>query len=121
MSKPDGAETCGAMLIRGGTVIDGSGAPGHTADVRIRGGFIEEIGEALAPRPAEALFAAAGCLVTPGFIDHHTHYDGTVFWADDLDPSAGYGITTVIMGNCGFGIAPLSSPGAHGDAVDIMS
>ena len=95
-----------AMLIRGGTVVDGTGAPPFAADVRIADGMITEVGPGLAPR-GERVFDASGCQVTPGFIESHTHYDGTMWWQPDLDPLPGYGATTMILGNCGFSPAPL--------------
>ncbi|HQR03848.1 MAG: amidohydrolase family protein [Proteobacteria bacterium] len=95
-------------LIRGGTVVDGTGAPAFTADVRIADGRITEIGASLASRDGERVVDARGCCVTPGFIESHTHYDGTVWWQPDMDPVPGYGVTTVVMGNCGFAAAPLS-------------
>jgi N-acyl-D-aspartate/D-glutamate deacylase len=113
--------SAGGLLLKGGVVVDGSGASRFESDVRVWDGLIVEVGADLVQRPDERLFDATGCLVTPGFIDHHTHYDGTIFWASDLDPSAGYGVTTVIMGNCGFGLAPLAAPEAHRDAIDIIS
>jgi len=94
------------MLIRNGTVVDGTGAPAYKADVRVRDGAIVEIGAGLAPS-GERVFDAQGCYVTPGFIESHTHYDGTMWWQNDLDPLPGYGATTLIMGNCGFSPAPL--------------
>ncbi len=95
-----------AMLIKGGTVVDGTGAPAFKADVRVKDGVIAEVGADLAPR-GERVFDAEGCYVTPGFIESHTHYDGTMWWQPDLDPLPGYGATTLIMGNCGFSAAPL--------------
>ena len=94
------------MLIKGGTVVDGTGAPPFAADVRIADGMITEVGPGLAAK-GERVFDAAGCQVTPGFIESHTHYDGTMWWQPDLDPLPGYGATTMIMGNCGFSPAPL--------------
>ena len=94
------------ILITNGTVVDGTGAPAYSADVRIKGGVIAEIGKNLAPQ-GERVFDAKGCHVTPGFIESHTHYDGTMWWQNDLDPLPGYGATTMIMGNCGFSPAPL--------------
>ena len=91
------------IVIRGGTVFDGSGAPGRTADVAIGDGVIREIGANL--RGTREL-DASGCAVTPGFIDIHTHYDAQVFWDPALRPSSYHGITTVVAGNCGFTIAP---------------
>lgn len=94
------------MLIRNGTVVDGTGAPAFKADVRLRDGAIVEVAPDLAPQ-GERVFDATGCYVTPGFIESHTHYDGTMWWQPDLDPLPGYGATTMIMGNCGFSPAPL--------------
>lgn len=94
------------ILIRNGTVVDGTGAPAFKADVRVRDGIIAEVGADLAPQ-GERLFDASGCHVTPGFIESHTHYDGTMWWQPDLDPLPGYGSTTMILGNCGFSPAPL--------------
>ncbi len=91
------------LVIRGGTVIDGSGAPGRAADVAISGGLITEIGQDLR---GEQELDASGCAVTPGFIDIHTHYDAQVFWDPALRPSSYHGVTTVVAGNCGFAIAP---------------
>jgi N-acyl-D-aspartate/D-glutamate deacylase len=91
------------LVVRGGTVIDGSGAPGRAADVAISGGLITEIGQDLR---GEQELDASGCAVTPGFIDIHTHYDAQVFWDPALRPSSYHGVTTVVAGNCGFAIAP---------------
>lgn len=91
------------IVIRGGTVYDGGGAPGRVADVAVEGGVIREIGPNL--RGAREL-DAAGCAVAPGFIDVHTHYDAQVFWDPALRPSSSHGVTTVVAGNCGFAIAP---------------
>ncbi|MEY3986271.1 MAG: hypothetical protein RLZ59_1716 [Pseudomonadota bacterium] len=94
------------LLIKNGTVVDGTGAPAFAADVRVKNGTIAEIGQNLSPA-GERVFDASGCYVTPGFIESHTHYDGTMWWQPDLDPLPGYGATTMIMGNCGFSPAPL--------------
>jgi N-acyl-D-amino-acid deacylase len=94
------------MLIRNGTVVDGTGAPGFGADVRIRDGVIAEVGQRLAAQ-GEREFDASGCIVSPGFIESHTHYDASMWWQPDLDPLPGYGATTMILGNCGFTMAPL--------------
>jgi len=91
------------IVIRGGTVVDGSGAPGRAADVAIAGGTITEIGPNLR---GERELDASGCVVAPGFIDIHTHYDAQVFWDPALRPSSYHGVTTVVAGNCGFAIAP---------------
>jgi len=91
------------VVIRGGTVLDGSGAPGRVADVAITDGAIREIGPNLR---GEHELDASGCAVAPGFIDIHTHYDAQVFWDPALRPSSYHGVTTVVAGNCGFTIAP---------------
>lgn len=93
----------GEIAIRGGTVIDGTGAPGREADVLIRDGRIVEIGSGLT---ASEELDASGSIVAPGFIDIHTHYDAQVFWDPALSPSCFHGVTTVVVGNCGFSIAP---------------
>jgi N-acyl-D-amino-acid deacylase len=90
-------------IVRGGTVVDGSGAPGYAADIAIAGGMIMEIGHNLR---GERELDASGCIVAPGFIDIHTHYDAQVFWDPALRPSSCHGVTTVVAGNCGFAIAP---------------
>ncbi|OCC25687.1 amidohydrolase [Croceicoccus estronivorus] len=95
------------ILIKNGTVVDGTGAKAFAADVRIDGDRIVEVAPGLEAR-GERVFDAEGCLVTPGFIESHTHYDGTMWWQPDLDPLPGYGTTTVILGNCGFSPAPVS-------------
>lgn len=93
-------------VIRGGTVIDGSGRERETADVALDDGLITEIGR-VAGRGREEI-DAAGLLVTPGFVDVHTHYDGQVTWDPLLEPSFWHGVTTVVMGNCGVGFAPVA-------------
>src|SRR5438045_1941788 len=91
------------IVIRGGTVFDGSGAPGRVADVAIADGVITEIGPNLR---GERALDASGCVVAPGFIDVHTHYDAQVFWDPMFSSSCYHGVTTVIAGNCGFTLAP---------------
>lgn len=92
-------------IIRGGSVVDGTGAEKRTADVAIKDGKIAEIGQVTGP--ARDTIDADGALVTPGFIDVHTHYDGQFLWDDLLDPSFSNGVTTAIGGNCGVGFAPV--------------
>ncbi|MFO0691868.1 MAG: amidohydrolase family protein [Myxococcota bacterium] len=109
-------------LIRHGTVVDGTGAPAFEADVRIRDGAIVEVARGLAPAPGERVHDARGCFVAPGFIESHTHFDGTMWWQPDLDPLPGYGVTTIVNGNCGFALAPLpDDPAARAEVVKIFS
>jgi len=94
------------LVVRGGTVVDGTGAAARTADVAIRDGVVVEVGrvEGSAAREIDA----DGALVTPGFVDIHTHYDGQATWDEQLTPSCWHGVTTVVMGNCGVGFAPAA-------------
>jgi len=105
------------VIIRGGTVVDGTGAPAATADVAVEQGRIVEVGRVSAP--AREVVDADGCLVTPGFVDVHTHYDGQVTWDTDLEPSATNGVTTLVMGNCGVGFAPVR-PGDEQVLIELM-
>ena len=95
------------LIIKGGTVIDGSGSPGVKADVAVTEGKISEIG-IIDPNQAEVIVDAENMIVCPGFIDPHTHYDAQLFWDPHATPSSLHGITSVVMGNCGFSIAPIS-------------
>ena len=92
------------LVIRGGTIVDGSGAPRFAGDVAINDGWIVKVGNVAGSGREE--IDAAGLLVTPGFVDIHTHYDGQSIWSDRLNPSSDHGVTTVVMGNCGIGFAP---------------
>lgn len=93
------------MLIRGGTLVDGSGASRRRADIGIVGDRIAEIGTGLGG--AKRVIDADGAIVTPGWVDVHTHYDGQVTWDPYLSPSTDHGVTSVVMGNCGVGFAPV--------------
>src|SRR4051812_11151130 len=92
------------LVIRGGLVFDGSGAEGFEADVAIEAGRIVAVGRA--PGKGAEEIDAKGQIVTPGFVDIHTHYDGQVTWESRTAPSAAHGVTTAVMGNCGVGFAP---------------
>src|ERR1700759_2006067 len=97
MDRPD-------LVIRGGTIVDGTGAEPFEADIAISSGKISEIGKVSASGREEV--DARGNLVTPGFVDIHTHYDGQAIWSDHLSPSSSHGVTSVVLGNCGVGFAP---------------
>jgi N-acyl-D-aspartate/D-glutamate deacylase len=105
------------LVIRGGTVIDGTGAPGRTADVAVDKGVITAVGGEVGAGVRE--IDAAGLLVTPGWVDIHTHYDGQVTWDPYLSPSCWHGVTTVVMGNCGVGFAP-ARPDKHDWLIALM-
>jgi N-acyl-D-aspartate/D-glutamate deacylase len=105
------------LVIRKGSVVDGSGAAAFTADVAISEGVIAEIGRDLGPARRE--IDADGAIVTPGFIDIHTHYDGQFVWDDALEPSFSNGVTTAIAGNCGVGFAPVRAEFRH-KLVELM-
>src|SRR5262245_10651011 len=92
------------LVIRGGTVVDGTGAPAREADVAVKDGRIAAVGKVSGSGAEE--IDARGQLVTPGFVDIHTHYDGQATWDERLQPSSWHGVTTVVMGNCGVGFAP---------------
>ena len=104
------------VVIRGGTVVDGTGAPARTADVAIDGGMISEVGRC---GPGRREVDAHGLLVTPGFVDIHTHYDAQATWDPYLTPSSWHGVTTVVMGSCGVGFAP-AAPDRHGWLIGLM-
>jgi N-acyl-D-aspartate/D-glutamate deacylase len=95
------------LVIKGGTVVDGTGAPARTADVAITDGVITDVGHV--GSAARQTIDADGALVTPGFVDIHTHYDGQITWDPLLTPSCWHGVTTVVMGNCGVGFAPVEA------------
>ena len=100
----------GDTVLRGGTLVDGSGEPWRRADVAVRDGKIVAIGDSLS---GTIELDASGQVVAPGFIDIHTHYDAQVFWDPFLSPSSSHGVTTVVAGNCGFSIAPTRSEGVE--------
>jgi N-acyl-D-aspartate/D-glutamate deacylase len=105
------------LVIRGGTLADGTGNDLYEADVAIKDGRIAEVGKVAAKGREE--IDARGKLVTPGFVDVHTHYDGQVTWSHDITPSSQNGVTTAIMGNCGVGFAPCR-PADHQRLIQLM-
>ena len=105
------------LIIRGGTVVDGTGAAPYEADIGVRGGRIVFVGQA-GGRATED-FDARDLFVTPGFVDIHTHYDGQAIWSTQLWPSSLHGVTTVLAGNCGVGFAPCRA-GDHDLLLEVM-
>lgn len=105
------------LLLEGGTVIDGTGAAPRTADVGIREGRIVEVGRIT--EAAHERVQASGAWITPGFIDLHTHYDGQASWDETFSPSILHGVTTLMMGNCGVGFAPVR-PDEHRRLISLM-
>jgi len=105
------------LVIRGGTIVDGSGAESFTGDVAVKDGLIAGVGtiEGSAAREIDA----SGKVVAPGFVDIHTHYDGQATWDQEMAPSSWHGVTTVVMGNCGVGFAP-AKPDRHEWLISLM-
>ena len=106
------------LKIEGGTIVDGTGADRYRGDIGIRDGAIVAIGPKV-EGDARRTIDATGRIVTPGFVDIHTHYDGQVTWDDLLEPSSGHGVTTIVMGNCGVGFAPVE-PGKEEWLIQLM-
>ena len=105
------------LVIRGGTLVDGTGEPARDADVAVEAGRIAAVGRGLGPAREE--IDARAKLVTPGFVDVHTHYDGQATWDALLSPSCWHGVTTLVMGNCGVGFAPVR-PGQQDFLIGLM-
>ncbi|SPM38881.1 N-acyl-D-aspartate/D-glutamate deacylase [Mycobacterium numidiamassiliense] len=107
------------LIIRNGTIVDGQGGEPYVGDVAVSDGVIAAVG-AVNGATAEREIDAGGLLVTPGFVDLHTHYDGQAIWSERLTPSSAHGVTTVVMGNCGVGFAPCRQED-HDVLVDVMA
>ena len=105
------------LIIRGGTIVDGTGGKPYVGDVAIDGDRIVEVGKVSGPARRE--IDATGMIVTPGWVDIHTHYDGQATWDPVMAPSSWHGVTTAIMGNCGVGFAPVR-PDAHDFLIELM-
>ena len=105
------------LVIRKGTVIDGTGAAPREADVAVRDGRIAAVGKVTGAAREE--IDAKGRIVTPGFVDIHTHYDGQAAWDSHMAPSSWHGVTTAVMGNCGVGFAPCK-PADREKLVELM-
>ncbi|OBK00654.1 amidohydrolase family protein [Mycobacterium sp. 1245852.3] len=107
------------LIIRNGTIVDGLGGEPYVGDVAVRDGVIAAVGDVNGEAAAREI-DATGLLVTPGFVDLHTHYDGQSIWSERLTPSSAHGVTTVVMGNCGVGFAPCRQED-HDVLVDVMA
>ncbi len=108
-----------SLIIRNGLVADGRGSPLVKADIAVTGAKIARVGDVQAGATADREIDAKGMLVTPGFVDIHTHYDGQATWENRLVPSSWHGVTTVVMGNCGVGFAPVR-PADHDKLIELM-
>ncbi|MBV9664656.1 MAG: amidohydrolase family protein [Actinobacteria bacterium] len=105
------------LVIRGGTIVDGTGGPTRTGDIAVDDGVITQVGDVAGTGARE--IDADGALVAPGWVDVHTHYDGQVTWDPEVTPSSWHGATTVVMGNCGVGFAPVR-PDGHDFLIELM-
>ena len=105
-------------VIKGGTIVDGTGCTPTQGDIAVQAGLIVQVGGTITDAATQTI-DADGAIVTPGWVDVHTHYDGQVSWDDVMDPSAGNGATTIVMGNCGVGFAPVR-PGGEKSLIELM-
>jgi N-acyl-D-amino-acid deacylase len=107
------------VKITNGTIVDGTGAPRFVGDLAVKDGVVVEVSQSSLDGDAAETVDATGLLVTPGFVDIHTHYDGQATWDPLLEPSSGHGVTTVVAGNCGVGFAPVR-PGDEQWLINLM-
>ena len=117
MSTEANLKNCYDLIIRGGTIIDGSGNEPFEGDIGVRDGRIVKVGKV--EGAGKRTIDAEGKLVTPGFVDIHTHFDGQATWEKRMEPSSGHGVTTVVTGNCGVGFAPCR-PDDHDKLIKVM-
>jgi len=106
------------LIIRNATIIDGSGSSAFTGDIAIADGKVVAVGTVVGN--GTSTIDAAGLAVAPGFIDHHTHYDAQISWDPLLTPSSWHGVTTVVLGNCGLGVAPCKPERRHVAIDDLV-
>ena len=106
------------VIIKGGKIVDGLGDEPFVGDIGIKDGVIAELGGNISSA-SDKTINADGAIVTPGFVDIHTHFDGQVTWDDKMDPSFSHGVTSVVMGNCGVGFAPVP-PGGERELIEVM-
>ena len=105
------------LKITGGTIVDGTGSDRFDGDVAVKDGVIVAVSHGPLDGEAAETIDATGMLVTPGFVDVHTHYDGQATWDPILEPSSGHGVTTIVAGNCGVGFAPVRPAPRSGSSV----
>ena len=105
------------LIIRNGTIVDGTGAPRFAGDVAVKDGLIAQVGKVEGDASSE--IDAGGHVIAPGWVDIHTHYDGQATWDAEMAPSSWHGVTTVVMGNCGVGFAP-ARPDRHEWLISLM-
>lgn len=106
------------FIIKGGSIVDGLGGTPFAGDIAVSNGVIKDLGADIGGE-AKEIIDAKGCIITPGWVDIHTHYDGQATWDEDMDPSASHGVTSIVMGNCGVGFAPVR-PNNEKELIELM-